>query len=227
MANTLIRPIFVVGTGRSGTTILARWLGYHPGIAHFPNETKFFPDYFKWLKTVVETDDMVIEIARNFLSTFLGDYLASQNKLRILEKTPNNVEIVGDLMRCFPDAQIIHIYRDPRDTVVSLRREIGYNLLDDTITRWISYISAVLEFGRNLPATTFYQIKYESLVHDPASELQKLFAFLKEDVSPIVPRVLQETRTKAIGQHKTVLSDEERIAIEQACKKYMEELGYV
>lgn len=39
-----MKQVFVGGTGRSGTTILSKWLGSHPSISRFPFESRFVID---------------------------------------------------------------------------------------------------------------------------------------------------------------------------------------
>src|SRR5438445_5998255 len=85
-------PIFVVGCWRSGTTYLARAIGRHPRITHFPLETGFIPNFFDWLESEVEeSEQRKQEIARRFIAGWLGSFLRQTGKQRVLEKTPPNV----------------------------------------------------------------------------------------------------------------------------------------
>src|SRR5436190_19524223 len=115
-------PIFVMGCWRSGTTFLARSLGQHPSIAHFPNETAVLRGFFRWLEDGVEAStEEKAAIGRRFVSGWLDSYRRTTGKPRVLEKTPPNVLVMNWLLACFPDARFLHIVRDPRAVVSSMQ----------------------------------------------------------------------------------------------------------
>lgn len=98
------------------------------------------------------------------------------------DKRPAYYQEVDVLLRLFPDAQIVHIIRDGRANVASLKRMPWWSY--DSITSMATWALAEHCMQRNkkrLPADTFYPIRYESLVADPETELRKLCTFLDED----------------------------------------------
>jgi Sulfotransferase family len=98
------------------------------------------------------------------------------------DKRPAYYQEVDVLLRLFPDAQIVHIIRDGRANVASLKRMPWWKF--DSVTSMATWSLAEHCMRRNqrrLPADTFYAIRYESLVAEPERELRKLCAFLDED----------------------------------------------
>jgi hypothetical protein len=98
------------------------------------------------------------------------------------DKRPAYYQEVDVLLRLFPDAQIVHIIRDGRANVASLKRMPWWKF--NSITSMASWSLAEYCMRRNLkrlPADTFYAVRYESLVTDPEGELRKICAFLDED----------------------------------------------
>ena len=116
----LRRPLFLIGSPRSGTTFLGKCLASLSDISyHFePIATKasaryvydkswsntqaqwFYKSVYKWLLRIHHNGD-----------------------LRFAEKTPRNCLIVPFLAQTFPDAQFIHIIRDGRDVALSLSKK--------------------------------------------------------------------------------------------------------
>ena len=139
-----MKRIFLVGAPRSGTTILQSVLAAHPKITSFP-ETKFF--HYLWsdrLKSKLPDrlyEFFYDEIARpdlydrseiykrgsttNQIEWFVGilDQLATEEGNNIwLEKTPEHVYFIQDILHYLPDAKFIHIIRNPLDVVASMRK---------------------------------------------------------------------------------------------------------
>jgi hypothetical protein len=145
-----IAPIFVVGAGRSGTTLLRLMLNEHPCISipsesHFvvPLVLEFGPTAQLSDETLARAVDLVaasVEWQRDFghsldeLRAFVGTQPMSlaafidrvfrlevgPDAVRWGDKTPANLHYVDQLLECFPDAQVIAIVRDPRDVYLSL-----------------------------------------------------------------------------------------------------------
>lgn len=142
--------VFIVGPVRSGTSWLQTVLAEHPTLAS-PAETHMFVHYFgplleAWghdqellrdalaergnrvalgLATVV-TDGEFIEMLRAFYSS-VRDLVVSAKPgaTRLLEKTPDHAHWLDTIKRVVPDAAIVFIVRDPRDTVRSVLQASG------------------------------------------------------------------------------------------------------
>jgi hypothetical protein len=143
-------PIFVVGAGRSGTTLLRLMLNEHPDIAipsesHFiaPLIQEFGPTAILSGESIERALELVVECPeweRDFghtpaeLRAFVGTeplslagFVERVFRLEVGpdpahwgDKTPANLHWVGKLLEVFPDAQVVAIVRDPRDVYLSL-----------------------------------------------------------------------------------------------------------
>src|SRR3954470_3495816 len=207
-------PIFVVGFPRSGTTLLQGLLGAHPRIAappeiHFGRRIAQFPDYWGDLnddevlrRVIAVTLDLPglsqsgFDVARVFARarqgprTFAGvldavmcDFAERNGKQRWSEKTPHQ-DAFG-IWTHFPDAQVVHIVRDPRPTVCSNLTKLGaWPDLLSTVRAWRSFTLRNVLAGAQRGASHYLRIRYEDLAAEPAAVLRVVFAFLGEDFDP-------------------------------------------
>lgn len=115
--------IFVVGSPRSGTTILSEVLGRHPDIADF------YEPYYIWdYRTGSGNDDVrTAAIAdastRALIRREFELFAKKSRKSVVVEKSPENCFRVPYVHAVFPEAKWIHIIRDGRDCVESIYRE--------------------------------------------------------------------------------------------------------
>lgn len=143
------KPIFIIGVGRSGTTLIQSMLNAHQNIAFTP-ETHFIRNYlgnkevrkkvrnnnYTFLKNKINDDKSLDKLNLNYnrlidnlkqkefgleglYKGILLKYAESKNKDFIGDKDPKNIEYLHDIKKYFPDAYIIHIIRDPRDVMLS------------------------------------------------------------------------------------------------------------
>lgn len=167
-------PIFIVGCGHSGTSLLLALLDAHPKIYGVPDETKMFTRKLKYLE--------------NWISRIEKD-LIRQKKARWVEKTPQHIHHIRHILQKWPQAKIIYIIRDPKDTVASLFSR--YNDLEVSITRWVHDNNAGI---RHREHPNIHVIKYEDLIVDQEKYLTELFNFLDEDFNPQVLNFFQKKR---------------------------------
>ncbi len=113
---------FVVGSTRSGTTVIGDCLGQHPGIGHL-----YEPYYlWEWHPGIGDDDVLTADMAgprmiRSIRRDFERFRRCSGAQV-ILEKSPGTFGM--DLRaRMFPQARWIHILRDGRDVTLSIHRE--------------------------------------------------------------------------------------------------------
>jgi hypothetical protein len=134
--------------------------------------------------------------------TVFKAYADLHGKARWGDKRPLYFQEVDVLLRLFPDAQIVHIVRDPRATVASLSTMPWwpYDSVASMAT-WSQADYCARRDRRRLPADTFMVMGYESLVADPEPELRRLCAFLAEDFDPAMLRPSEVRHVVPDGKH--------------------------
>lgn len=128
------RPVFIISPPRSGSTLLFETLaqareictigdeshgliedikGLHPGHRHFDSNQ---------LDAAAATPPIAAELRRRFLSAARDrDGTAPQQwPIRLLEKTPKNALRIPFLVKIFPEARFVYLYRHPRETLSSM-----------------------------------------------------------------------------------------------------------
>ena len=119
------------------------------------------------------------------------DYAARFGKRRWGDKRPAYMQRLDVVLRMFPDAQIIHIVRDGRDCVSSLKRMPWWESgVVGAIWTWRSAIVKGRRAAARLPDDAYIEVRYEDLVTTPEDELRRLCAFLGEvfDEAMLEPR---------------------------------------
>jgi hypothetical protein len=116
------------------------------------------------------------------LGAVYRSYAARFGKERWGDKLPTYFRNVDAIRELFPDAQFIHLIRDGRDCVASLKRMSWWSQSSiDSMALWAHSIDCGRRAARRLPAGSFYALRYERLVTDPRSELIALCDFLGEE----------------------------------------------
>ncbi|MDS1269141.1 sulfotransferase [Lipingzhangella sp. LS1_29] len=106
-------------------------------------------------------------------------------KVRWGDKRPAYVHYIDELLRMFPNAQIVHLVRDGRDCVGSLKHMSWYR--HDSVyamATWAQAMDDADSARRRWGSDTVYELRYEDLVSDPKTELVGLCSFLGEEFDP-------------------------------------------
>ncbi|MFI6506668.1 sulfotransferase family protein [Streptosporangium sp. NPDC050855] len=119
------------------------------------------------------------------LGIVLRAYAAAQGKARWGDKRPSYFQYTDVLLRLFPDAQFVHLIRDGRDCVASLKEMPWYNgSLYSAVSVWAEAIDFARHGAPRLPGGSYHELRYEDLTADPESHLRRLCEFLGEDYDP-------------------------------------------
>jgi len=234
-------PIFVVGCGHSGTSIMTTILGNHPNLYSIPGESGFlYQNELKHKETMYQWDRECI----------------NAGKKRWVEKTPGHIFHIKKLSLYRPNSQFILMLRDGRDVVCSLKKNsTHYKTYGDRIERWIYDNLAGLPYW-NDPRVMV--VKYENLIADTQITLEKIFNFLGEIYtekvlkyyetpkywysSEIIKPEKMQNRLDHLnlrnwqinqplfdgrGRWKTEMTEEHKIIFKEKAQKNLVQFGYV
>lgn len=120
-AEKVDRPIFIIGAGRSGTTMIREALMQHSDIAAFEFEMNYLWRYGHAdlpHDLLCSEEHLNPDIISHIQHAFFEE-AKKQNKSRVLDKTVANVMRPIYLQAVFPDALILHVIRDGRAVTAS------------------------------------------------------------------------------------------------------------
>jgi len=113
-----------------------------------------------------------------FIETIGRWLLKKAGKERWAEKTPLNCHAIGTFLEHFPKGLYVHVIRDGRDVVLSLRQR-GFTLRNG-LQRWLYDSAQILPFQDH---NRCFVLKYETLVSNPIPSLNALLLFLGENTA--------------------------------------------
>ena len=137
------RHVVIGGSPRSGTTLLRRTFDRHPGLCCGPESSLFLP--VRIAIGPLAAGHGIPEAALHallaasasqgaFIDAFATRYLALRERPRWAEKTPLNIRHLDWIMARWTDARIVHVVRDGRDVVCSMREHPDRRWVDG---RWV------------------------------------------------------------------------------------------
>lgn len=178
--------IFICGMPRSGTSMVEAMLAAHPRV-DAGGEQRFIHDHLfqalggtqdktgEWLRH--KSDDELRDIAHQWharLSETAG------SGAFVTDKMPGNYSLLGLIHVCFPDAPIIHVRRDPRDTCLScfatpFSEGNAFSAdLADAGHYYRLYERLMQHWRETLGPGRIIEVEYEKLVREPETEIRRL-----------------------------------------------------
>ncbi|HUL24816.1 MAG TPA: sulfotransferase [Streptosporangiaceae bacterium] len=213
-AGSFADPVFVLCNGRSGSTLLRFLLDAHPELA-CPPETNL-PGLCVQLATVwsliegaplsanrgdepPEIPEAAIAGVRHTMDRMVGSYLARRGKKRYCDKSLGTARYAELLLRVYPEARFICVYRHPMDVVASGVEACPWGLNGYGFDPYIAAtpgnaVMALANFWVDNAGTTLaveerfadkcFRLRYEDLVTDPEGTAAELFEFLGVPPAP-------------------------------------------
>ncbi|MGH2808694.1 MAG: sulfotransferase family protein [Actinomycetota bacterium] len=203
-------PFFIVGSARSGTTLLRVILNAHSEVA-VPPESRFVTELWTG-SDEVDPEDFIERLAlhRQFQGWNLdpalvrkelgnGDhirysvaieavyvaYMRAHNKTRWGDKTPRYVLKLPFLAEMFPRAHFVHLIRDGRNVALSYAKvPFGPKTAPRAAAVWSERIMTGVREGRPLGSERYRELRYEDLVADPERRTRELCEFLELNFEP-------------------------------------------
>ena len=206
-------PFFIVGSQRSGTTMLRLMLNNHPNIA-IPFESGFIPEMARraetfgdltamdnrrrlleeiaessWVRRgnlITDLDELVQLPAASYgelVDNIFSSYAARQGKSRWGDKTPGYITELDSIRAALPNARIIHLVRDGRDVAMSMKN-VSWG--SPHIIRLAQSWRWNVTIGHRMGCMIpddYLLLRFEDLVRNPASMLRRVCEFIDEPYS--------------------------------------------
>ena len=180
-------PVFIVGCGHSGTSIMLAILGNHPAFYPITYESALFKRSESEIReTMLQWDKECIEAA----------------KKRWIEKTPPHIFHIKRFLLHRPQSKFIIMLRDGRDVVCSLKYRTDYKNFEERVERWIYDNLAGLPYWNH---PNVIVVKYEDLIGKTEITLKKVFSFLEESYTS---EILDYYKYQKYWYHSEVLKPE-------------------
>jgi hypothetical protein len=203
-------PFFIVGSARSGTTLLRLILNAHPDVA-VPPESRFVVELWRGSDTVdarsfreelarhphfvmwdLPIDAVAKELDgrdqvgyRDAIEAAYRAYARVNGKVRWGDKTPRYVEDLEFLGRVFADARFIHLIRDGRNVALSYADvPFGPKTIGRAAALWSRRVVEGSRAGRRLGAERYLEVRYEDLVADVEDRTTQICDFLSLTFDP-------------------------------------------
>lgn len=163
------------------------------------------------------------------------------NAERLIVKNPVNTARINQILKLWPDARFLYIYRNPITVFHSTRRfyqklfpTLWFHKVDDQFIDNMIFdvykrlIDGYLEQKSHIPPGNLMELRFEDFELNPLKELEKIYAvLLKEDFS-VVQQLFNDYFKSQIGHKKNMyLVDESELeAIHKHLGKYIEMYNY-
>jgi hypothetical protein len=200
-------PVFIIGCGRSGTTILGNTLSKHSKLKYLNERLdlwhKSYPEFDIWNKNTQNSklfaDEKDIILKQNNLlhHLFFREQVLGNAKI-LLEKLPINSFRLNFLEKSFPNAKYIYLTRNGLEVSESIEKSIqkgnwfrshdllkSYNIENSDqnkgIWEWKLSIDKSDHFFRRIDRIRFKHLSYKDFIDSPAEKIKDIFDFLELD----------------------------------------------
>ncbi|KGE02703.1 tetratricopeptide repeat-containing sulfotransferase family protein [Pseudohaliea rubra] len=201
-------PLFVVGMPRTGTTLVERILTCHEAVRSLGEIQDLAHAVRRSAGDCGSADVLDPAVIEGALAATAGTAAAYYQQATaerleqapapghyVLDKMPLNALYIGFILRSLPEARIVLLRRDPRDTCLSNYRQlfaVDYSYYDyhydlEATAHYVAAFEELMAHWLALYGKRIHSLSYEALVAEPEREVRALLDYLE---LPWEPRCL-------------------------------------
>jgi hypothetical protein len=223
-------PFFIVGSARSGTTLLRLMLNAHSRVA-VPPESRFICEFWTG-ETEIDVTDYLTRLAAHeryqlwdlpihTVRAEIGDrdrmrfaeaidatfhaWARVDGKSRWGDKTPRHIECMPLILSLFPTARFVHLVRDGRNVALSYADvPFGPKTVAKAADLWERRVRIGMREGRSMEPGHYIEMVYEDLVEDPLGEVKTLCEFIDLEFEPGMLDYTENARSAMLPSAKVL-----------------------
>lgn len=173
-----IKPIFILGMPRSGTTLVEQIISNHSKVFG-GGELNFLPDAIESTNWV--NYENLDQISKKIREKYILNLKKMSNKKFITDKLPGNFKRIGFIVNCFPEAKILHLERNPMAVCWSNYKSnfnsdgMSFTLKQEYIAEYYLLYKNLMDFWHKKYSDKIIIVNYENLVNNFRYEVKNLF----------------------------------------------------
>ena len=198
-----VRPVFIVGVPRSGTSLVEQVIAAHPG-AIGRGELQGVWNAARWLseRTGLESSDDrfmasqseadLADRASAYLAAHRAAALADDEAVQVgpptvvTDKLPMNFLNLHVIWQLFPGAKIVWCVREAKDACFScwstpFKGDLAFTRDLELMSAFHREHDRLLRFWRSSGLLDVHVVRYESMVREPEAQSRSLLEFLELD----------------------------------------------
>jgi len=186
VSSNQLKPIFILGLPRSGSTLLEQMMANHLEIETAGEVNYLSSEVVTQLQKMtgkpypLDIDKLSSKQYQQLGKIYLSELKKHHpNSEYIIDKLPSNFQSLGLIKRILPDAVVIHITRQPEAVAISIfanyfaENEPYFCDLNEFAEYYVSY-KKLMDFWKEEQQDNFLEISYETLVLSPKKAITKL-----------------------------------------------------
>ena len=115
--------VMIIGTPRSGTSLLGRLLDLHPRVATWVEPYYIWDHHFRESPHDQMSEDDTTDNVRLWIRRQFIQYRKAFKTDLVVDKSPRNCLKIPFVNAIFPEARYIVLFRDGRDAILSIRKQ--------------------------------------------------------------------------------------------------------
>ncbi len=179
-----IKPIFIVGVPRCGSTLVEKIIGSGKTIIPMGEETAFFENFInnkileKQSLNLGRVKDIRIELSDIYKKRGL---ISKKYDYTFTDKSLNNFFYLELIVDIYPKAKIINCKRDTLSSIISIFQnnltELAWTHNLENIFKYFDNYFNIIENYNQVYPNFIYDLEFENLVNNPLEESKKLMKF--------------------------------------------------
>ena len=179
-----IKPIFIIGVPRSGSTLVEKVIGSSEKNIPMGEEVSVFENFVN--NKILEEKSLNLGDIKNFRDELVSMYkekglIQEKNNFIFTDKSLNNFFYLEIITKIFPGAKIINCRRKVISSIMSIFQnnltELAWaHNLENIFKYFDNYFQMISKFEKKYP-NIIYNLDFEKFTNDPEEESKKLMHF--------------------------------------------------
>ena len=212
-----LKPIFVLGLPRSGTSLIEQILSSHSkveGLGELNTLSRFIESnlitYKEGFSPIIKKYNKEEQL--NLSDFYMGSIKTIDSSAKyFVDKMPHNFRWLSYILNSYLSAKVILVERNPMDNCFSLfkmlfssRQQHSYSFDLEVLGKYYLLYKNLVDHWKEIYKNNIYTCKYEKLISNPQKEIKQLLDFCNLNWEDKIMRFHETKRSVNTASHTQV-----------------------